>query len=108
MVERGRCDTHGGNPAHRWDTDRRPDVKRLSGRANQARRMRLFAQEPFCRTCAKKGLATVATIADHVVPLAEGATEDAYDLTNMEPLCADCHQVKTQQESARGRRLGRW
>lgn len=105
----GRCDWHGGpEPAHRWDTDRRPDVTRLSGRANQARRLRLFSQEPFCRTCARQGRTTVAVIADHVIPLAEsGATvDDPQDLSLLQPLCQACSDAKTAQESARGKR--RW
>jgi 5-methylcytosine-specific restriction enzyme A len=103
--ERGRCDQHGGpEPAHRWDTDRRPDVKRLAGRPNQERRLRLFAQEPLCRHCTRAGRVTLATIADHIVPLAESGVDDrTVTLDQLEPLCADCHRVKTQAEAARGR-----
>jgi 5-methylcytosine-specific restriction enzyme A len=49
----------------------------------------------------------VATIRDHIVPLAEGGTDD--DL-NSQPLCAACHRRKTERESARGaaRQRGAW
>lgn len=103
----GRCLQHGGpEPAHRWDTNRRPDVKRLAGTANQRRRMRLFAQEPFCRECSKQGKLVVAQIADHIIPLGEsGATfDDPYDLTLLQPLCQRHSDEKTQQESKRGKR----
>jgi 5-methylcytosine-specific restriction enzyme A len=106
----GRCLRHGGpEPAHRWDTDRRPDVKRLSGRANQARRLRLFAQEPFCRMCRAEGRLELAVIADHIIPLAEsGATvDDPHDLTKLQPLCQRHSDEKTHREALRGRDVRR-
>ena len=40
-----------------------------------------------------------ATEADHVVPVAEGGTDDE---GNGQAACATCHAVKTRQEIARG------
>jgi len=88
-----------------WRTRREPiQVPRLSGRANQRRRAQLFAREPWCRTCAAKGLRVRATIADHVIPLAEGGADDD---ANLAPTCAACHRTKTQAEAARGARRRR-
>lgn len=104
LVRTGRCELHGGpEPAHRWDTDRRQDVKRTRGRANQERRVRLFRREPLCRQCAAEGRTTLATIADHVVPLAEGGADDE---SNLAPICGACHQKKIAEESRRGRLRG--
>jgi len=41
----------------------------------------------------------VATIRDHTVPLEEGGRDDG---TNAQPVCAECHAIKTEQERIRG------
>lgn len=94
-----RCEAeHGGDRGHRWDTGRRP-VRRITGRALQAMRARLFKREPLCRKCRERGRVTLATIRDHVVPLAEGGVDDE---TNEQPLCDVCSDEKTREESKRG------
>lgn len=40
--------------------------------------------------------------ADHVVPVAEGGAE--YDVANGQGACTPCHDDKTHEEAARGRR----
>ena len=104
LVSSGRCAAHGGPAAtHRWDTDR-PPVTRVRGRRLQALRARLFAAEPFCRACVA-GRMTVATIRDHVIPLAEGGQDNE---ENVQPLCQACSDAKTREESKRGGYLNRW
>ena len=71
------------------------------GRALAHERARLFAAEPLCRTCARAGRAVIATIRDHVVPLAFGGADER---ANTQPLCRDCHDAKTAHESAEGQR----
>lgn len=83
---------------HRWDTDRRP-VERMRGRRLQRARAALFAASPLCVACRVVGRVTVATIRDHVVPLAEGGVDDE---TNVQGLCQDCSDTKTRAESQRG------
>lgn len=76
--------------------------QRITGRRLQKMRDALFAREPLCRLCAKQGHTTLATIRDHIVPLAEGGTdEDA----NIQPICAGCDEVKSKSERLRGRGL---
>lgn len=96
LVDKGRCDAHGGQRAP-WQAKPAAPV-RLRGRANQARRRRLFAREPLCRSCVASGRVTMATIADHIVPLAEGGADTE---ANLQPLCASCHDAKTRKESVR-------
>ena len=86
-------------PAHRWDADRR-SVPRVRGRQLQARRKALFAREPLCRVCRAQGRVSAATIRDHVVPLAEGGSDED---DNVQPLCECCSDSKTREESKRGR-----
>lgn len=78
----------------------RPEVKRVTGRRLQAMRQELFAREPFCRECAKLGRRVLAKIRDHIKPLAEGGTDAD---SNIQPLCRSCSDIKTAQESQRGR-----
>jgi 5-methylcytosine-specific restriction protein A len=99
LVTSGGCPQHGG-PLTAWRSTRHVETPRLRGRANQDRRRRLFAREPFCRLCAAKGLTAIATIRDHIVPLAEGGAEN--DDANEQPLCQACSDVKTAEESKRG------
>lgn len=61
----------------------------------------LFARQPLCEECERRGLITVATQRDHKVPLAEGGLDDE---TNEQALCEACHEVKSKAEAARGRR----
>jgi 5-methylcytosine-specific restriction enzyme A len=101
LVRSGKCDAHGGpQPSHRWDTDRRPDVKRWTGDWLVKARQRLFQREPLCRMCSLQGRLTLATVRDHIVNLADGGTEDE---SNEQPLCQRCHDTKTQEESRRAR-----
>lgn len=71
--------------------------KRGYGRQHVALRAQLLAQEPLCRMCAAKGRVTAATIADHIVPIAKGGA--VHDITNMQPVCEDCHDTKTRADN---------
>jgi 5-methylcytosine-specific restriction enzyme A len=102
-----RCPDHqrAHNAAHGWGKTEDHTATRLRGRALQVARQRLFADEPFCRECAAAGKRTLADIRDHIIPLAEGGLEVP---ENTQPLCKDCSDRKTQQESRRGLQRNRW
>lgn len=53
----------------------------------------------LCQPCQRAGLITEATEVDHLVNLAEGGTDDD---TNLQAICTECHQEKTQAEAQRG------
>lgn len=74
-------------------------VPRIRGRRLQRIRQRLFDRSPLCVQCQKQGRTTIATIRDHVIPLAEGGVDDE---TNEQALCQMCSDVKTANESKRG------
>jgi len=96
LSEDTHCPAHA-QPAHLgW----RADTERIRGRRLQALRARLFAAEPFCRLCKAQGRRRLATIRDHIVPLAEGGTDEP---SNVQPLCAACSDDKTRAEAKRGR-----
>ena len=45
--------------------------------------------------CKAKGLTTLATVPDHIIPLTKGGTEDA---SNIRCLCAECHRDATAHQ----------
>lgn len=54
-------------------------------------------REPVCQGCEE----APATVADHIVPIARGGAKR--ERANLQSLCCDCHQEKTNTEKA-GRR----
>lgn len=89
-----------------WDHGGKTRQQRGYGRQHVKLRAQLLRQEPLCRLCKEKGRVTVATIADHVIPIAQGGA--VHDLANMQPVCAECHQDKTNRDNGRRvkRRIG--
>jgi len=98
LVRAGRCRAHAV-AVQPWQ--HRVPVSRVRGRKLQQLRAQLFRAEPLCRLCAAAGYVVPATIRDHIVPIAEGGTDD---LDNIAPLCRACSDRKTADESRRGRR----
>lgn len=98
-----RCAKH---PREAWQGNATSQGKRKTGRALQAARGALFERQPLCVECARSGVVRLATIRDHIVPIAEGG-EDAE--SNTQGLCDDCHDAKSKAEAARGarRRFGK-
>ena len=93
----GRCGKH---PRAAWAKAPTP-TKRITGRRLQALRAEMFATQPLCVLCEAQGKVTLATQRDHIIPLAEGGSDDP---DNVQPLCLACHDEKSKTESARGRR----
>lgn len=54
----------------------------------------------LCVPCSDRGVYTVATAVDHIIPKSEGGTDD---MNNLQSICKDCHSEKTAQEARRGR-----
>ena len=76
---------------------------RTRGRAWQDLRAQVLARDcGRCQACARLGRVRLAAEVDHVRELADGGTDEP---GNLQALCADCHQAKS--EAARLARLGR-
>lgn len=89
------CPVHPSKP---WaGTAKTPRVR---GRKLQALRKELFQREPLCRLCMANGRVVLATIRDHIVPLAEGGQDVEH---NTQPICDACSATKSHAEAARGR-----
>ena len=72
---------------------------RVRGRALVQARLDLFRDHPYCERCADDGREVLATVRKHIVPFAEGGTDD---LVNIVALCLDCAQVQKADEASRG------
>lgn len=79
---------------------KRTTTERGYGWKHQQMREIVLREEPLCRLCREAGRVTASTIADHIVPLAEGGTGDR---DNYQPLCGPCSDAKTQAEAKRAR-----
>ena len=55
--------------------------------------------------CASTGRAQLATLIDHIVPIRGKADPRFYDVSNLQGLCDQCHNVKRQRESTRAKRM---
>ena len=75
-----------------WQHKRQSATARGYGVEHRRLRKILLATEPICRECKGKGRVTVATIADHIVPLSKGGKTE---LSNYQPLCRECSDRKT-------------
>ena len=95
-VAYGRCPTHQRDPWYQAD-----QPERIRGRRLQRLRAHLFDRQPICVLCEAQGRTTLATIRDHITPLAEGGRDDE---SNVQALCQACSDLKTAKESARGKR----
>jgi 5-methylcytosine-specific restriction protein A len=65
-------------------------------------RRRVLREEPLCRACLAMDPPrySPSEIADHIIPKAEGGTDDR---ENYQGLCKPCNVIKTARESQRGR-----
>lgn len=92
---------------HRGERDRVTDAQRPSAarRGYDAtwRRLRLvkLAMNPLCEECLLHGQTVAAREVDHIMPLADGGTNE---VVNLRSLCKPCHSRKTAaQSNGRGR-----
>lgn len=75
--------------------DNRQQLERSKFRSSASwRRLSAWTlrHEPLCRLC---GLP--ATQVDHILPISKGGP--ALDSSNLQPLCASCHSIKTRVEN---------
>jgi len=76
---------------------------RTRGRSWQETRARILRDSPYCAECARAGRVRLADEVDHILPIADGGSDEP---GNLQPLCAPCHREKTRRE-AQARALDR-
>lgn len=71
-------------------------IERLRGRAGQAQRpRRLKRTNGLCERCGAKGITALATVVDHIQPLALGGSDEDRNTRN---LCNPCHDEVTAEQ----------
>ncbi|WKW47284.1 HNH endonuclease signature motif containing protein [Myroides sp. JBRI-B21084] len=55
-----------------------------------------LTQFPFCKHCDQLNIITIATVADHIVPVKKGGA--GYELSNLQSLCKKCHDKKSAKD----------
>ena len=88
---RSRCDLHR--------RDHRP-CRTVRGYDEDWQKLRQwFMSQPdhqLCRACRDRGVVTLATDCDHVIPFRSMTDPRRLDPTNLQPLCKPCHSRKTR------------
>lgn len=77
--------------------------KGRGGRPWRRKRAQILKRDGYlcrCDDCTRDGLLLLAHEVDHIVPLAQGGTDDE---NNLRAINRRCHQRKTAREAARGR-----
>lgn len=70
-------------------------AERLRGRrAVEQRKRRLLRSNGLCEMCLPKRV-TIATVVDHIKPLALGGSDED---SNTQNLCTSCHDLKTRED----------
>lgn len=95
---------HAPAPRSAWQQPRKQKHKRIRGRAGQKLRRLILSEEPLCRICKTEGRISATEIADHIIPLAQGGSNDR---SNFQGLCGECHDAKSTREAAEGRAVAR-
>ncbi len=96
-----RCEKHLKQERQEYDRRRAKDPAHTfyTSTAWREARARQLRREPLCRECQQSGRVTVATVVDHITPLAQGG--ERYDLANLQSLCGPCHSAKSIREGSR-------
>ena len=76
-------------------------TERIRGRRRVAMRLRHFTEHPLCVACLAKGMTSLATELDHIVPLFKGGADAE---GNLQGLCPKCHADKTADDMGYARR----
>ncbi|MEG3165550.1 HNH endonuclease signature motif containing protein [Sphingomonas sp. PB2P19] len=79
-------------------------TERLRGRAGQQQRKRRLARTSgLCERCQSRGRVTIATVVDHIEPLALGGSDEDENTRN---LCDPCHLEVTAEQFGHEKRVG--
>lgn len=97
LVAEGYCETH--RPHRTCDRSEEARSWRWMYKTPEWEQLRgdQLLREPFCRTCARRGLRVRATDVDHIVDH-KGDWAVFTDPNNLESLCHSCHSRKTARE----------
>ena len=91
------CDEHEQIIEHQYNRYLRdPDTNKRYGRAWKKLRARFLLLHPLCEQCKSEGKLTAAEEVHHILPLANGGTNDE---RNLMTLCKSCHSRITIKDT---------
>lgn len=90
------CVAHHAESARRQDQIRGTAAQRGYGAFHRRWRAAVLANDPVCVACLAAGVETLATVADHIVPLRLGG---GWEPENGQGLCETHHQQKSGKEA---------
>lgn len=97
VVKRGKCAEH--QPRDGWTSwAKRQGTTKQRGYGKAWEKLRaavLRRDKHLCQECLKAGIYKAGNQCDHIVPKADGGTDD---MENLQILCKDCHKSKTLSE----------
>ena len=97
------CDEHKQIAERQYNQYLRDrDTNKRYGRAWKKIRARFLLQHPLCEQCRSEGRLTAADEVHHILPLANGGTNEE---GNLMALCKSCHSRITIGSSNRSTRL---
>ncbi len=65
---------------------------------DKLRKLVLQRDKHLCQPCQRARRVTPATQVDHITPKAKGGTDE---LTNLQSICAPCHEAKTLEDEGK-------
>ena len=89
---------------HKRTVGKAMDARRPSSYARgytaewQKARREYLKEYPLCRHCEQRGRLEAAVLIDHIIPH-KGDMDLFWDHNNWQPLCQECHNRKTMNES---------
>jgi len=96
----GHCEAHRSSDRQPFESaSRERGTTKQRGYAGPWPRLRrwIMMNEPLCRPCNVNGIIRAATEVDHIVAKANGGTDG---MDNLQPICRDCHRLKTAREDS--------
>lgn len=97
----GYCDRHAHEAVKEWV--KAPGESGRGGRPWRRLRDQVLRRDGYlcqCENCKLRPMPLVAHEVDHIVPLADGGTDDP---GNLRGINRDCHKIKSKSEAARVR-----
>ena len=103
VIDASRCDAHPHvhtpKRVYSWHFH---NNKKIYGSARWKReRLQFLSLHPVCQRCERIGLATPATVVDHIKEISDGGP--VWDHDNWQGLCRACHNAKTASEARKRR-----
>ena len=102
----GYCQAHKADAnAGKWGDERRGSRhERGYGSEWEVTRKRILRRDKgLCQVCLKGSRYRPARAVDHIIPKAEGGSDED---ENLQAICKTCHDAKTTEEAKRARQRG--